>query len=116
MILDDHMIWLVWLEVALGPLVIAFGVLVRGNFLGKHVNAAFRLSAVLMGTGILLMACSNLLSYVESWAWPRADRDHLFWVETALGILGPLVVLIALVVLARSRNHSQVGVHNEQAS
>jgi hypothetical protein len=110
------MFCLVWLEVALGPLVIAFGVLVRGIFLGMPVNAMFRLAGVLMGTGILLMSLSNLLSYVESAAWPRVDRDHMFWAETALGILGPLPVLIALVVLARSRNHLHVVAQNEQES
>jgi hypothetical protein len=114
--LDDHMIWLVWLEVALGPLVIAFGVLVRGTFLGMPVNAMSRLAGVLMGTGILLMSLSNLLSYVESAAWLRVDRDHMFWAETALGILGPLLVLIALVVLARSRHYLQAVAQNEQES
>jgi hypothetical protein len=116
MILDDHMIWIILLEVALGPLVIAFGVLVRGTFLGMPVNAMFRLAGMLMGTGILLMSLSNLLSYVESAAWPRIDRNHMFWAETALGILGPLLVLIALVVLARSRNHPQAVAQDEQES
>ena len=116
MILDDHMIWLVWLEVALGPLVIAFALLIRGNFFGFPVNATFRLAGVLIGTGILLMAFSDLLSHIESWTWSRADRDCLFLAETIPGILGPLLILVALIVMARYSNQVRSRTQNEQES
>jgi hypothetical protein len=102
-VFDNWSAWLPWLEITLGLLVIAFEVLVKGNFLGIPINAMFRLAGVLMGTGILLMSLSNLLGYVESATWSRVDRDHAFVAETMLGIFGSLLLLVALAVLARSR-------------
>jgi hypothetical protein len=97
MIISNQMVWLVWVEIALGLLVIAFGALVRGNFLGMPVNSTFRLAGIIirlagivMGTGILLIACGDLLSHLRHAAWSRVDRNHAFLAETVLGILGPL--------------------------
>jgi TRAP-type C4-dicarboxylate transport system permease small subunit len=114
--LDNWMVWLSCLEIVVGLLVIACGALIRGNLLGIQVNATFRLAVILIGTGLLLGSCSNVLSDVERSTWSTVDRNHLSWAESILGIFCPLLILIALFVMSRYRDQLQSRAQNEQAS
>ena len=112
--LDNLMIWGLWLTSALSLLIIACGALMRRNLRGVRIDPKRRLAAILSGIGLLLGSSSILLNLIGRSTQPTVDHYLFAWIEGILVFLGILLTAAAVGVLAQYQNELRSRAQNEQ--
>jgi hypothetical protein len=102
--LDNLMIWGLWLTIALSLLIIVCGAFIKRNLRGFRPDKRWRLTYILIGIGSLLSSSSLLLIQVGRSTWPTVDRHILSWIEGIFIILSLAMGLAAIRILARRQD------------